>query len=229
MHDDLKAAAYEANMLLPEYKLIALTFGNASVADRDAGIFAIKPSGVGYDVLRPEDMVLVDLGGNKVEGDLNPSSDTPTHACLYRAFPEIGAIVHTHAKFSTAFAQAGMAIPCYGTTHADYCCDAIPVTRPMTPVEIRGAYELETGNVIAECFDGKTPGDYPGVLVHGHAPFAWGSDGKKAAENAFAIELVAEMAYYTRQLDPGTPPLANVLHHKHFHRKHGDGAYYGQR
>lgn len=228
MHDDLKAAAYEVNMLLPKYGLISLTFGNASVVDRAAGILAIKPSGVGYDVLRPEDMVLVDIEGNKVEGTLNPSSDTATHACLYRAFVDIGAVVHTHSKFATAFAQAGLEIPCYGTTHADYCCEAIPLTRPMRPEEIRGAYELETGNVIVERFAGGNPTEYPGVLVHGHAPFAWGPSGTKAAENAFAIELIAEMAYHTRQLSPTVAPLAEVLHHKHFYRKHGKNAYYGQ-
>jgi L-ribulose-5-phosphate 4-epimerase len=228
MHDELKAAAYEANMLLPEYGLISLTFGNASVVDRAAGILAIKPSGVGYDILRPEDMVLVDLDGNKVAGALNPSSDTATHACLYRAFPQIGAVVHTHSKFATSYAQAGLEISCYGTTHADYCCESIPVTRPMRVEEIQGAYELETGNVIVERFAGHNPGDYPGVLVHGHAPFAWGPNGNEAAENAFALELVAEMAFYTRQLNPAIGPLTKALHHKHFYRKHGKDAYYGQ-
>ena len=228
MLEDLRREACEANLLLPRYGLIHLTFGNASALDRERGILAIKPSGVAYEELRPEGMVLVDLEGKVVEGELRPSSDTPTHVYLYRAFPGIRGVVHTHSRFATAFAQAGMPVPCYGTTHADYFRGEIPVTRPLTPEEIQGEYEWETGRVISERFADLDPAERPGVLVHGHGPFAWGPTGGKAAENACAVELLAEMAFHARQLNPGLHPLGQVLQDRHFRRKHGKTAYYGQ-
>jgi L-ribulose-5-phosphate 4-epimerase len=229
MLEQLKRAALEANLLLPEYRLIDLTFGNVSVIDRARGILAIKPSGVPYATMKAADLVLVDLEGKKVEGRLNPSADTPTHVRLYQAFPHIGGVVHTHSRHATAFAQAGREIPCYGTTHADYFYGAIPVTRPLKRAEIRGDYEWETGNVIVERFADLNPDELPGVLVHSHGPFAWGPDGGKAVENAFAMELLAQMALATRQLNPKVTPIARDLLDKHFKRKHGKAAYYGQR
>lgn len=228
MLEELKREAYEANILLPEYKLIDLTFGNASVIDRDKGILAIKPSGVSYDIMKPDDMVLVDLEGNKVEGDYNPSSDTPTHVRLFQVFEGIGGVVHTHSRYATSFAQAGQPIECYGTTHADYSCAEIPVTRKMTTEEIQGLYECETGNVIIERFKGLNAEDYPGVLVQCHGPFSWGKTGTKAVENAYVMELVAQMALQTRQLNPEIQPIQKELHDKHYLRKHGKDAYYGQ-
>ncbi len=228
MLDELKLDSYRANMLLPEHGLINLTFGNVSVIDRSEGILAIKPSGVSYDQLKPEDMVLVDLDGRKVEGAFNPSTDTPTHVRVYQAFNSVGGVVHAHSKFATAFAQAGKPVACYGTTHADYFYGEIPITRKMTPKEITQAYELETGNVIVERFRDLDPLEYPGVLVHSHGPFAWGPTGEKAVENAVAMELLAEMAYYTLQLSPETAPIEQELLDKHFKRKHGKDAYYGQ-
>jgi L-ribulose-5-phosphate 4-epimerase len=228
MLDELKLDSYRANMLLPEHGLINLTFGNVSVIDRSEGVLAIKPSGVSYDQLKPEDMVLVDLDGRKVEGAFNPSTDTPTHVRIYQVFDSVGGVVHTHSKFATAFAQAGKPVPCYGTTHADYFYGEIPITRKMTLEEITQAYELETGNVIAERFRDLGPLEYPGVLVHSHGPFAWGPTGEKAVENAVAMELLAEMAYYTLQLSPEIPPIEQELLDKHFKRKHGKDAYYGQ-
>jgi L-ribulose-5-phosphate 4-epimerase len=173
-------------------------------------------------------MVLVDLDGRKVDGAFNPSTDTPTHVRTYQAFDSVGGVVHTHSKFATAFAQAGKPVPCYGTTHADYFYGEIPITRKMTPEEITQAYELGTGNVIVERFGDLDPLKYPGVLVHNHGPFAWGPTGEKAAENAVAMELLAEMAYYTLQLTPEIPPIDQALLDKHFKRKHGKDAYYGQ-
>jgi len=229
MLDELKLESYKANMLLPKFGLINLTFGNVSVIDRDKGVLAIKPSGVSYETLKPEDMVLVDLEGNKVDDEaLNPSSDTPTHVRLYQSFDSIGGLVHTHSKFACSFAQAGRPVECYGTTHADYFHGQIPVTRKMTEEEIAGNYELETGNVIVERFRDLDPLEYPGVLVDSHGPFAWGSTGEKAVENAVAMELVAETAYYTLQLAPERPSIDQTLLDKHFKRKHGKDAYYGQ-
>lgn len=228
MLEELRREACEANLLLPRYGLIHLTFGNASALDRERGILAIKPSGVAYEELRPEGMVLVDLEGKVVEGELRPSSDTPTHVYLYRAFPGIRGVVHTHSRFATTFAQAGMPVPCYGTTHADYFRGEIPVTRPLTAPEIQGEYEWETGRVINERFADLDPAERPGVLVHGHGPFVWGPTGGKAAENACAVELLAEMAFHARQLNPGLRPLDQVLQDRHFLRKHGKTAYYGQ-
>jgi L-ribulose-5-phosphate 4-epimerase len=228
MLDELKREAYEANIALPRHGLINLTFGNASAIDRSRGIFAIKPSGVDYASLAPEDMVLVDLEGVKVEGALNPSSDTPTHRRLFLAFAAIGGIVHTHSSCATAFAQAGRSIPVFGTTHADYFNGEVPVTRKMTSSEISAAYEWETGNVIVERFGNLDPADYPGVLVNRHAPFAWGPSVAKAVETAVAIECVAHMALMSLQLSPDLATIEPELLAKHFKRKHGPNAYYGQ-
>ena len=227
---ELKREAYEANLLLPKHGLINLTFGNASAIDRAKGIFAIKPSGVDYAVLKPKDMMLVDLDGKKIEGKLNPSSDTPTHRRLYLAFKSVGGIVHTHSSHATAFAQAGRAVPIFGTTHADYFHGEIPVTRKMTANEIGdGAYEWETGNVIVERFKGIDPLDCPGVLVNRHAPFTWGPTVAKAVEVAVAAECIAHMALMSLQLEPKLAAIGPELLNKHFKRKHGPGAYYGQK
>jgi L-ribulose-5-phosphate 4-epimerase len=228
MLEELKREAYEANMALPRHGLINLTFGNASAIDRAKGIFAIKPSGVDYANLKPDDMVLVDLEGKKVEGKLNPSSDTPTHRRLFLAFAEIGGVVHTHSSHATAFAQAGRAIPIFGTTHADYFFGEVPVTRKMTAAEIESAYEWETGNVIVEKFKGVDPLDFPAVLVNRHAPFTWGKTVAKAVEVAVALECIADMALMSLQLEPQLPQIEPELLRKHFKRKHGPGAYYGQ-
>jgi L-ribulose-5-phosphate 4-epimerase len=229
MLTELKREAYEANLLLPKHGLINLTFGNASALDRARGIFAIKPSGVDYDELRAGDMVLVDLEGKKVEGKLNPSSDTPTHRCLYLGFKEIGGIVHTHSSHATAFAQAGRPIPALGTTHADYFHGEIPVTRKMTAKEIARAYEWETGTVILERFKGLDPLNCPAVLVNRHAPFTWGKTVAKAVEVAVAAEYCAHMALMSLRVAPELTPIESALHKKHFQRKHGTGAYYGQK
>lgn len=228
MLEDLKRESYEANLLLPKNGLINLTFGNASAIDRARGIFAIKPSGVDYSVLKPEDMVLVDLEGKKVEGKLNPSSDTPTHRRLYLGFSAIGGVVHTHSSHATAFAQAGRPVPIFGTTHADYFYGEIPVTRKMTAGEIATAYEWETGSVILERFKGIDPLDCPAVLVNRHAPFTWGPTVAKAVEVAIAAECCAQMALMSLQLEPKLAPIEPELLNKHFKRKHGPGAYYGQ-
>jgi L-ribulose-5-phosphate 4-epimerase len=219
----------EANRQLRAIGLVDLTFGNVSVIDRASGVFAIKPSGVGYAELTPEMIVLVDLEGKVVEGKLRYSSDTPTHRRLFQAFTGASSIVHTHSRHATAFAQAGRPIPCLGTTHADYFYGEVPVTRPMTAKEIGGEYEWETGNVIAERFREINPDEMPAVLVHGHAPFVWGPSATKAVENAQALEIVAEMARKTLQINPQAEPLSPELLDKHFRRKHGAGAYYGQK
>ena len=228
VYDDLKAECFEANLLLPEYKLIDLTFGNVSVGDPELGVFAIKPSGVDYKGLKAKDIVVLDMEGKVVEGSLRPSSDTPTHMRLFQAFNGIRAVVHTHSRNAVAFAQAGRGIPCFGTTHADYFFGEVPVTRPMTPVEIGSAYELETGNVIVETLKGHDPMEICAVLVHGHGPFAWGASGAKAVETALALEIVAEMAIKTVQINPSATPVAQDLLNKHYKRKHGSAAYYGQ-
>ena len=230
MLTELKREAYEANLALAKHGLINLTFGNASAIDRRKGIFAIKPSGVAYEALSPADMVLVDLTGRKVEGDLKPSSDAPTHPRNYLGFKKVGGVVHTHSSHATAFAQAGLAIPIFGTTHADYFYGDVPVTRKLTSLEIEGAYEWETGAVIVERFlaDDLDPLDYPGVLVNRHAPFAWGATAAKAVEAAVAIECIAHMAIMTIELAPRLKPIEPELLDKHFTRKHGPGAYYGQ-
>jgi L-ribulose-5-phosphate 4-epimerase len=230
MLTELKREAFEANMALEKHGLINLTFGNASALDRRKGIFAIKPSGVAYSALSPSDMVLVDLAGKKVEGELKPSSDAPTHRRLYLGFKKVAGIVHTHSTHAAAFAQAGLAIPIFGTTHADYFYGDIPVTRKLTSLEIEGSYEWETGSVIIERFlaDNLDPLDFPGVLVNRHGPFAWGSTVTKAVEAAVAVECIAQMAIMTIELAPRLKPIEPELLDKHFGRKHGPGSYYGQ-
>jgi L-ribulose-5-phosphate 4-epimerase len=225
---EIKEECYEANLLLPEHRLIDLTFGNVSVADPARGVFAIKPSGVDYSVLQSNDMVIVDFDGQTVEGSLRPSSDTPTHRRLFQAFQGIRAVVHTHSRNAVAFAQAGREIPCLGTTHADYFYGSVPVTRRMTPQEIASAYEWETGNVIVERFQELDPTQICAVLVQSHGPFAWGPSGPKAVENALALEVIAEMAMKALQLNPNAAPIPQALLDKHFLRKHGAAAYYGQ-
>jgi L-ribulose-5-phosphate 4-epimerase len=217
-----------ANRSLAASGLVDLTFGNVSVADRDLGVFAIKPSGVGYDQLRPEDMVIVDFTGKVVAGSLRPSSDTPTHRYLYLNFTGIRAVVHTHSRNAVAFAQAGLELPCLGTTHCDYFHGPVPVTRTMTPAEVAGEYEWETGKVIVERCSGLKPLEMPAVLVRNHGPFAWGAGGAKAVETALALEIAADMAIKTLALNPSAPPAPDHLLTKHFTRKHGPGAYYGQ-
>lgn len=230
MLEALKQSVYEANLLLPKYGLITFTWGNVSGVDREQGLMVIKPSGVEYDTMRAEDMVVVDLKtGKKVEGELNPSSDTDTHVVLYNAFPEIGGIVHTHSRWATTFAQAGRGIPALGTTHGDYFYGEIPCTRKMTPAEIGGRYEWETGNVIVETFQDKSAKDIPAVLVHSHGPFCWGTDPKNAVHNAVVLEEVAFMGWHALQMHSDLPPMQQELLDKHYLRKHGANAYYGQK
>lgn len=229
MLEELKKQVWQANLALPQYGLVTFTWGNVSAVDRDSGTIVIKPSGVAYDALRPEDMVVVDLAsGETVEGDLHPSSDTPTHLVLYRAFPEIGGIVHTHSREATSFAQAGRGILPMGTTHADHFYGEVPCTRPMTPAEIAGAYEAETGNVIVETFQNIDPMSIPAVLVHSHGPFTWGKNAMDAVENAVVLEEVAAMQFRTLLLNQ-TVPMQQELLDKHYLRKHGKHAYYGQK
>lgn len=228
MLEALKQQVLEANLELPKHGLVTFTWGNVSGIDRESGLFVIKPSGVPYEELKAEDMVVVDLEGNVVEGKLRPSSDTPTHMVLYRSFPDIGGVVHTHSPWGTSWAQAGKALPAYGTTHADYFYGEIPVTRPMTREEIEGAYELETGNVIVERFTDLDPNQVPGVLVHAHAPFVWGKDAHNAVHNAVVLEEVAKIAARMLMLNPEAAPMDQTLLDRHFLRKHGAKAYYGQ-
>ena len=229
MLEALKQTVFEANLLLPRHGLVTFTWGNVSGVDREQGLMVIKPSGVEYDDLRPEDMVVVDLEpGERTEGRLNPSSDTDTHLALYRAFPHIGGVVHTHSRWATIYAQAGRSIPALGTTHGDYFYGEIPCTRKMTPDEIRGRYELETGNVIVETFRDKAPDDIPAVLVHSHGPFCWGKDPLDAVHNAVVLEEIAFMAWHNQMMDPAVPVMQRELLDKHYLRKHGANAYYGQ-
>lgn len=230
MLEALKQSVFEANLLLPKHGLVTFTWGNVSGVDREQGLMVIKPSGVEYDTMRAEDMVVVDLKtGKKVEGELNPSSDTDTHVVLYNAFPEIGGIVHTHSRWATTFAQAGQGISALGTTHGDYFYGEIPCTRKMMPTEIGGRYEWETGNVIVETFRDKSAKDIPAVLVHSHGPFCWGTDPKNAVHNAVVLEEVAFMGWHALQMNPGLPPMQQELLDKHYLRKHGANAYYGQK
>lgn len=228
MLEELKRLVYEANMELPARGLITYTWGNVSGIDRGKSLFVIKPSGVDYENLHPEDMVVMDLNGNKVEGELKPSSDTPTHLELYKAFPEIGGVVHTHSPWAASWAQAGRSIPCYGTTHADYFYGEIPCARNLTPEEIETGYETNTGKVIIETFTEKNPSYVPGVLCANHGPFTWGKDAKEAVHNAVVLEEVAKMACRTEMLRPGVQEAPQVIRDKHFMRKHGPNAYYGQ-
>lgn len=228
MLESLKKEVLEANLLLPRYGLITFTWGNVSGIDRESGLVVIKPSGVSYDGMTVEDMVVVDLDGNIVEGNRKPSSDTPTHLVLYKAFPTCGGIVHTHSRWATSFAQAGVGIRPLGTTQGDYFYGEIPCTRKMNPQEIAGAYEEETGNVIVETFRGKDPAAIPAVLVHSHGPFAWGKDAAEAVHNAVVLEEVAFMNFHSLQLNPAQTRMQQELLDKHYLRKHGKNAYYGQ-
>lgn len=231
MLEELKQQVYEANMELPAKGLITYTWGNVSGIDRESGLFVIKPSGVEYDKLTPDDMVVVDLDGNKVEGKYNPSSDTPTHVVLYNRFPKIGGVVHTHSSWATSWAQAGRGIPCYGTTHADYVYGEIPCVRCLTKQEIEEAYEKNTGVLIADEFE-KRKKDYiavPVVLCKNHGVFAWGKDAGEAVHNAVVAEEVAKMAARCELLNPDVNPIPRELQDKHYYRKHGENAYYGQK
>lgn len=229
MLDTLKQRVYEANLLLPKHNLAIFTWGNASEIDRESGIFAIKPSGVDYDKMTPDDMVLMNLKGEIVEGKYKPSSDTPTHLELYKAFQNIGGVVHTHSRWATSFAQAGMGIPPLGTTHADYFYGEIPCTRAMNGAEINGEYEKETGTVIIEVFKNIDPMSIPAVLVKSHGPFTWGTSADDAVHNAVVLEEAAFMAYHALTLNKGLPSMDETLLDKHYLRKHGANAYYGQK
>ncbi len=226
--DAIREECCAANAALPAAGLVDLTFGNVSVCDREAGVFAIKPSGVLYDKLTPAEMVVVDMDGKIVEGALRPSSDTPTHRRLFLAFAHARSIVHTHSRHAVAFAQAGREIPLLGTTHADYFRGAVPVTRALTAKEIGSDYEWETGNVVVERFASLDPAEMQAVLVRNHGPFTWGGSGAKAVENAIALEIIAQMALQSLALNPSAPAPARELVDKHFLRKHGPAAYYGQ-
>ena len=228
MMEVLKETVFRANLELVKHGLVIFTWGNVSAIDREKGLIVIKPSGVNYEEMKVEDMVVVDLDGKVVEGTLKPSSDTPTHVKLYKEFPEIGGVVHTHSTYATAWAQAGCDIPNIGTTHADYFHDAIPCTTDMTEVEVKGAYELETGTVIVKRFEKLNPVHTPGVLVKNHGPFAWGKDGHEAVHNAVVLEEVAKMAAHCEAINPHCAPAPQCLQDKHYFRKHGANAYYGQ-
>ena len=235
MLEELKEKVCRANLDLVKHGLVVFTWGNASAIDRKSGLVVIKPSGVSYENMKPSDMVVVDLDGNVVEGSLKPSSDTPTHLVLYKAFPNIGGVVHTHSTYATAWAQAGLEIPNIGTTHSDYFHDDIPCTRNMKKAEVFGEYEKETGNVIVEAFEGLNPDDTPAVLVRNHGPFTWGTDADNAVHNAVVLEQVAKMAFISVTLNLSTldiikhwPSMNKHLIEKHYSRKHGPKAYYGQ-
>ena len=228
MLEQLKETVLQANLLLPKHNLVTFTWGNVSAIDRETNLVVIKPSGVSYETMTADDMVVVDLCGNVVGGKLNPSSDTPTHLELYKAYPAIGGVVHTHSRWATTFAQAGLPIPALGTTHADDFYGDIPVSRRMTPAEIAGAYEKETGTVILETV-GDNAMDVPAVLVHSHGPFAWGKDAMEAVHKAVVLEEVAFMAWHAMQLNPDLVRMQQELLDKHFLRKHGKNAYYGQK
>ena len=228
MLEQLKNEVLRANLDLVKYGLVTFTWGNVSGIDREKGLVVIKPSGVEYDGMTAEDMVVIDLDGNVVEGKWKPSSDTPTHLVLYKAFANIGGIVHTHSRKATSWAQAGRGIPAYGTTHGDYFYGEIPCTRKMTPKEIAGEYEKETGNVIVETFKDKSYADIPAVLVNSHGPFAWGTDPDNAVHNAVVLEELAFMAYNTEAINPDVKVMQQELLDKHYLRKHGKNAYYGQ-
>ena len=231
MLKELKKKVYEANMELPRRNLVTYTWGNVSGIDREKGLFVIKPSGVDYDDLKPDDMVVMDLKGNKVEGDMNPSSDTKTHLVLYNAFPQLGGIVHTHSPYAVAWAQAGEDIPCFGTTHADYFYGPIPCARHLTQEELDEDYELNTGKIIVETFKerGIDPVAVPAVICYSHGPFTWGKDAAQAVYHAVVLEEVAKMGIYTRQVRGDAGPAPQRIQDKHYLRKHGPNAYYGQK
>lgn len=228
---ELREEVFKANLDLVDSGLVVLTWGNASGIDRKEGLVVIKPSGVSYDTMRPDDLVIVDLDGKQVEGSLRASSDLPTHLELYKAWPGIGGVVHTHSKFGTAFAQAGSAIPCYGTTHADYCPGDIPCIPALTKQEVDDGYEPNTGKSIIKYYAEKAlkPEEYPGAVLTHHGPFTWGKNAAKAAENAIILESVAEMALLTRSINPSVTPIPRHILNKHYMRKHGPDAYYGQK
>jgi L-ribulose-5-phosphate 4-epimerase len=226
---ELREAVLDANLELKRQGLVLYTFGNASGIDRAQGLVAIKPSGVPYEKMKAADLVITDLDGKIVEGKLNPSSDVATHLLLYREFPAIGGVVHTHSEFATSWAQAGKSIPCYGTTHADYFRGEVPVTPPLSDEQIEGEYELNTGKVIVERFRGLEPMATPGVLVTGHGPFAWGTTAADAAHNAVLLEYVARLAYRSRGINPAMSEVSAALLREHYERKHGPNATYGQR
>ena len=229
MLERLRAEVLEANLELVRKGLVIYTFGNASAVSREEGLCVIKPSGVPYDKMTPADMVITDLQGKIVEGDLRPSSDLPTHVALYRAFPSIGGIAHTHSRHATAWAQAAREIPCFGTTHADYFCGSVPVTDHLTPDEIQSEYEANTGEAIIRRLQGMDPLSCPAVLVAGHAPFCWGRDAMDAVHTAVIVEELAAMAWQTLTINPQAKPISDALLQKHHYRKQGPNAYYGQR
>ena len=229
MLEELKQKVFEANMQLPKYGLVTFTWGNVSGIDRESGLVVIKPSGVEYDTMKPEDMVVVDLDGKVVEGKYRPSSDTPTHVELYKAFPKVGGIVHTHSSWATSWAQAGRSIPCYGTTHADYMYGEIPCVRNLTQEEIDEGYEKNTGTVIISYFQDRDYEAVPCVLCKNHGPFAWGKDPAEAVHNAVVLEEVAKMAARCELINPHLEPAPQRLMDKHYYRKHGANAYYGQK
>ncbi|KKI43257.1 ribulose 5-phosphate epimerase [Obesumbacterium proteus] len=225
----LKQQVFDANMALPHYGLVTFTWGNVSAIDRERGLVVIKPSGVPYETMQAEDMVVVDLQGNIVEGRYRPSSDTPTHLELYRRYPHLGGIVHTHSTHATAWAQAGLSIPALGTTHADYFFGDIPCTRALTAAEVAGEYELNTGKVIVETLGDTNPLHTPGIVVYQHGPFSWGKDAVDAVHNAVVMEEVAKMAWIACGINPRLRHIDGYLMDKHFNRKHGPNAYYGQK
>ena len=229
MHEKLKERVFAANISLPAYGLVALTWGNVSEIDRENNLVAIKPSGVSYEEMTAEHMVVVDLDGNVLEGKYRPSSDTATHLWLYKNFTDIGGITHTHSTWATAFAQAGQSIPAYGTTHSDYFYGEIPCTRALSMDEVQGEYELETGRVITEALKGLEPASMPGILVKSHGPFTWGKDAKSSVEHSLILEELARMTMMTRFLDKNVSPVDQFLLDKHYLRKHGKNAYYGQK
>jgi len=228
-YQELKERVWEANQEIPRRSLAIYTFGNASEIDRAQGVVAIKPSGVAYADLKVDDLVVLDLEGKVVEGKLRPSSDTPTHLVLYRAFPAVGGVVHTHSTYATGWAQARRPLPIYGTTHADHLAEDVPCTAVMTDEAVQRDYEVETGNQILACFAGRDPSHVPMVLVAGHGPFTWGASAAKAVYHAAVLEELAKMAFVTRVVDPAAERLPSSLIHKHFERKHGKNAYYGQK
>jgi L-ribulose-5-phosphate 4-epimerase len=228
MLESLREQVLEANLELVRKHLVLYTFGNASAISREQNLVVIKPSGVPYEELKPEHMVVTDLDGKIIEGNLRPSSDLPTHIVLYKAFPEIGGVAHTHSEYATSWAQARKSIPCFGTTHADYFHGPVPVTSEMSDQEIIDDYEKNTGLAIVRAFKGLSAAAVPGVLVANHGPFAWGKDAANAAHNAVVLEAIARMAYFTIDINPSAEPIKNGLHDKHYLRKHGKSAYYGQ-